>query len=113
MTDYVVGDSSQKYKNQDRLIQQNKKLNEEIRKLEGQMSKVITDHVVESMENMKTKNQKSSKMEELSAQENYMKKLKNKLIKMKTYRSHEKNEDVRKEEDQILVLKREYESLHK
>ena len=49
------------------------------------------------MENVKTKNQKTTKMEELSAQENYIKKLKNKLVKMKTYRSTEKNEDIRKE----------------
>lgn len=68
MTDYVGGDSSQKYKNQDRLIQQNRKLNEEIRKLEGQMSKVITDNVAESIENLKTKTHKTEKMEELSAQ---------------------------------------------
>ena len=70
------------------------------------MGKFITDNVVETYENIHYKEQKNKKIEELSTQENYMKKLKTKLIQMKASKSYERPEDIRKEEDLIYPLKK-------
>ena len=88
MSQHHLSNSAQRTLNQQRLIDQNKKLNEEVLKLESQVSKVISDNVIEAYE--RRHSQKSTKREELSLQAGYMKKLKNKLAQMKGLKSYDR-----------------------
>ena len=99
---------NQRTLNQQRLIDQNKKLNEEVLKLESQVGKVIGDNVIETYE--RRHSQKSTKREELSLQAGYMKKLKNKLAQMKGLKSYDRGEDVRREKDHVHSLKKEFDT---
>ena len=94
-------------RNQERLILQNKKLYIEIQKLEEHMSKIITDDATEIMKKENPKHEKATKkMSELSSQQSYIQKLKNKILKIKALNTFERMEEIRTEEDQITALKR-------
>ena len=102
----------QRNKNRSRLLNQNVKLNTEIRKLEQEMSELVAARQAQMVSTYQKNNADLSKIkEEIVMQEKYIKKLKSKVEFLKSTNIKTNSEFIVKEEDDLRIVKKEYERL--